>query len=297
MLSIRRKSAGTVLEAISPDGRWQLVLDDSSLGGDGGSRSHGNGSIALFKATTHQPVFASRELARPVDGDVSNTGRFVVHDAGWESSSGRLLVFDCDGQIPYQRRFTANILTVSMSPSGRYVLSQTLYSEESPDCEMLEVVDLETGEIPMRTKRMTSNPTAYIIEEGPDGRVDRVIACIPGMGAFSYSADGTFIDARLYKMAQIDGENLYESVLAMEALIKQGDLSAANKIIDSAPKIFERLLQINPRWAAKALRYRGEALELCNRLGDAVSAYHQALAIDPTVGVKRRIERIKNRSN
>ena len=294
MSQIRRVSTATVLKATSPDGRWQIELDDSSPEGNGGSRSSGNGSVTLFNTELHQPVFEWHEIARPMDGDVSNTGRFVVLDAGWRSS-GRMIVFDRNGQILYERQFTANILTVSISPSGRYVLSQTLYAEGSQDCQVLEVADLETGEVPIRTTPMTANPASYVIEETDDDIISRVIASIPSMGDFAYSAEGIFVDAYLYRIAQVDGDNLYEAVLAMEALMKQSDVNVANKIIASAPNVAERLLSVNPRWAAKALRFLGESFELRERLGDAVYAYHQALALDPTVGVKRRLERIQNK--
>lgn len=229
-----------------------------------------------------------------MNGDVSNTGRCAIHDAGWSSFEGAVLVLETDGEIVYRRDFSANILSVSISPSGRYVLAQTLHAPESPDSERIEVLDLDTGDIPIKTSRKTANPSCYIIEETAGGALNRVTALVPQLGEFSYSAEGVFVDEYSYKLAQIDGENVYESVLAMGELLKRNDHAVAKKMIESAPKVIGRLLQINPRWAAKALRYLGESFELQNRSADAVAAYRQALSIDSTVGVKKRIERIES---
>lgn len=229
-----------------------------------------------------------------MDGDVSNTGRCAIHDAGWSSFGATVLVFETDGAIVYRREFSANILSVSISPTGRYVLAQTLFAPESPESELIEVLDLETGEISIKTLRKTANPSVYIVEETACGALSRVTALVPQLGEFSYSAEGIFIDEYSYKLAQIEGENIYESVLAMGELLKRSDRTATAKIIECAPKVIGRLLRINPKWAAKALRYLGESFELQNRCADAVTAYRHALSIDPTVGVKKRLERIES---
>jgi Tfp pilus assembly protein PilF len=49
----------------------------------------------------------------------------------------------------------------------------------------------------------------------------------------------------------------------------------------------------SPKWQARAWKFRGLCLEATAEVSFALQAYQQALALDPEVGVKRKVDQLR----
>jgi tetratricopeptide (TPR) repeat protein len=263
----------------SPDGR--LILICGTFGGGGGPRSGG------YAVLDGRQLLVSGRADRPQEGRIADNGIFIFND--WLDSaalSGRFMAFRANGEKVIDQLFNANLIGNGLSEDGRYAVCQTANAPGSPDSCIVASFDLEHGIL--LAKWQPECGTARGFEFDPSGGwVDLL------------THDG---DRETYNLATAelrDREGWLAGRLARGDLRVIGDLvkEAAELKDDELSRIRAGLAAAQSssdgRTCARAFRLEGELLEALGRYEGAMSAYEQALRIDPQVGVAKRLAKLR----
>lgn len=277
----------------SPDQTYLLAWADSDPSQRvSGYRTEGPGRFILIKGTE---VLVQGRLERPNDGKVANTGVFVLND--WllgEGLKGVFCAFRPTGQPILRHRFEANLYNNGLSDDGDFAVCQTCASP-APDGGKLTLFDLRTASPVSQTEPPTGWAVAYRFD------VSRRLLGLEyrDLGVFNYSFDGQFLDAVRWEQAQIaSGDGYHVLEIARRRLDGYADPLDSQKASDlrAILETAESRLRDVPASRAMVERTRGEIAE---RLGDqalAIKHYEGALALDPKVGVKRRLAALTGQS-
>ncbi len=264
----------------SPDGRYTLAWLD------GGPNQSRHGRWILLDA---RKIVAEGAMPRPNDGKVANNGVFIINDWGSiENLSGTLAAFTSQGTPLLSRTFHANLFNNGLSADGRWAVCQTANAPHE-DGNKLFVFDL-CSKIEIGAFQPDSGwASGYTFV--PDEQ--RIVFGYQNGGRFAYTMDGRFLDRSAW----------------LASGLQQGDLLIIERILSEAagppsPDLIALLLPAidialaaeryrDQRSQARAYRLRGTCLDAAGDLHNAATAYGQAVALDPKVGVKRRLDQIR----
>lgn len=274
------------LHSRSPNGRWVLSWSDAVTSmGIGGHRESGNGSYLLYDSEAGKVVVRG-EMPRPNGGRAADSGHFTLEDWHFGSAlSGTFSVFDPNGQIVLAKDVTANIIKSEISSNGVFALFQTANSP-TEDGRKLFLIDVSKKEIRYSIDPLAGWPERYSIDED----TAEVTAHLKDLGSFRYDNKGAFIDAAKLAQAKLMSPRYDFAIPAAEALLKSPDLTAeaARQVLDIVGRARERGANQVDAWRAKSLKLKGLAHEALGELREAISAFDEALALDPKIGVKRK---------
>ncbi|SDZ70648.1 Tetratricopeptide repeat-containing protein [Variovorax sp. YR266] len=235
-------------------------------------------------------------FARPMDAAVSDTGSYIVQDAGFGSAlMGDVIAIDTDGRERYRRRYSANIFNIGLSRCGRYAAVQTA-NAPSDDGNLLEVLDLDLGCAVFSVQPATGWADKYSFHVDSDGRLQALSVEHNGLGRFSYSAAGEFRDAKAFQVTRLDKGDYATKLMAARDLI-QGDASPDNaaKALATADAALAEGAKDQPDWGAIAHRVRGESYEALGQLPQALAAFEHALSLNPKVGIQKRATALRKK--
>ena len=269
----------------SEDGRYLLVREDRDRERKiGGSRDSGNGRFAV---TYDERVVFVRDCERPRGGVIANTGTSAITDTLFADRVGsKLYVYSADGELQLSRSFEVNTYSIGISSEGDYVAAQ-LHSGE------LYLFDI----VQRKAISAFSPKTGWAHSYRFSAKEQIVHLCyIKNNRQYRYSFDGTLLDADRYDRERIEDASSTELVSivreSVDAAAKE-DLPALLSMIDTA---LEGDLSEYSDYQARALRLRGEILESLEETEQAMSAYREALRIDPKIGVRRKLATLEKRS-
>ena len=270
--------------ARSPNGRYTLIWRDGT-GTHGGARENGEGRYLLLDEGM---LIVDGRMQRPNDGKVANSGIFILND--WRFSSdliGTFWAFRHDGSLIFSRTFTANLFNNGLSENGMLACCQTCNSS-TDDSGKLTIFDLVAG-------RETSNSVA---ESGWAQEYEFVagtsaiqLCYLHGRGSFRYRLSGEFTDREKWIFKGLYDGDLYMARRVLDQASGPLDAGQAERLI----KCVEKGLRL-PEWRehqAFGWRVRGEIYEACNDLPEATRSYEKAVGLDPKIGVKRRLQKLK----
>jgi hypothetical protein len=245
-------------------------------------------TVRLRDNTLGKIVATVEHLHRPFSSDVSDVGIFAVNDAGPASElSASLVVFDTAGNQLYGRAYKANLAGFSISPCGRYLASQTCNSGNE-DSYIFEIHDVAQQRVLASRTPATGWSNEYAFETD-GGELKRVFAKVQNLGKFAYSPTGEFLDAKKFANARLTKGDPSTRISAAEELVLS---DGSEKTLQRAMSVVEAAIEASPQgssWLAGAYRFKGEVLEKMDRTSDAIEAYRAALALNPKVGVKKRL--------
>lgn len=271
----------------SPDGRWSISWSDSDPSGRrGGYRESGEGAYLLYDNMKRRVVLRGR-LERPNDGHVANNGTFSLEDWHFGGElSGTLYVIRPDGMVAIRRRLKANIFNSAISPNGRYAMCQTANSPDE-DGGSVFLFDVDSGEQLFSVAPQGAWAQRYSIEEEPV----RLVAHIQGLGAFRYDQDGNFLDGEQLEQAILEKGDYSICLLTVERALKEEGASQnrIHRLLAAVRRVRSSGADDDPRWKPLAMKLQGIAHELLGEPDAAIHVYTQALALDPKIGVKRRL--------
>ncbi len=271
-------------QARSPDGRYRLLWSDRSPDGrHGGYREDGHGTWMLLR---DDRVVISGQAERPQDGRVADNGIFILHD--WmfgQGLQGRFLAFGPDGSARISQDIAANLTSNSLAPDGRVAICQTARAPGSPDSCQYIVFDVEGG----RELARWEVETGWAAHYEWDCDAKRVFLCMQDGERVAYDFSGTMIDREAWQLRRIAAGDL--------AVIR-AITSGQNEMDDALREAVLAGLAFAARnadiWSqARAFRQLGELHEGAGDTGQAIKAYDEALAIDPRIGVARRVEQLR----
>lgn len=272
----------------SSDGHYTLVWRDGNDAGTGGGARHsGQGRYILLEGDR---IVAEGRMARPNDGKVANNGVFILND--WEFSaelSGTFFALRPDGRQLLSRKFHANLFNNGLSADGHLAVCQTCNSPDTADSSILTVFDLVS-----LTEVASWRPEsgwANFYEFPAGGRTIRL--GYPTGGGFDYSISGDFIGRERWIDTQLESGNL----MLVETLLKEAGedppLGLVERLIASIVTTLRSGSRADNRTKAWALKLLGMCYEAKSSPTQALTAYEQALSLDPKIGVKRRAQQLR----
>lgn len=137
--------------ADSPNGLYTISCADNH-GPNGGFRMEGNGRFALISC--QQILFMGSHLARPQNGQVSDSGVFILTDALFGVKTTCVFyAFAPDGSEITRFDFSAKALDTALSPDGRFAIFQ-LAGSETEDANCLVFVDIAEQRIAWKNSKV-----------------------------------------------------------------------------------------------------------------------------------------------
>lgn len=271
----------------SPNGAWLIAWrDGNDAGTHGGHRASGPGRFYLYHG---EALVAQGRAERPNDGLVANDGSFIINDWGFNSGlSGTFRAYRSDGSLILERAFAANLVNNGLADDGRFAACQAANAPHSTDSSILAVFDLRSG----------TEIASWVPESGwadsysfPPGDVaiglhDRDGVC------YNYTLGGEFIDRAKWIDQQARSGNAY----ALDHILRDMDGPVSGDVAATMIAGLETALanpDFDERQRALALKVRGRCLEAQGDLAAALASYDDAIALDPKIGLKRRVAQLR----
>lgn len=271
----------------SENGQYLLIRQDSDRErGIGGYRDSGNGRFALVNKG--QVVYVG-ECECPTEGEVANTGTFAITDTLFGDKLGsKLYVYLADGTLRLSHVFTANTLNIGISVEGTHVVAQ-LCNSDTEDSSKLYLFDISQSKV----------ISAFVPETGWADKYEFsvpekiVYLCYKNNRRYGYSFDGTFFDSHRYDRERVEDASPTELVVIVREKLSGATNEQLPTLLSMINKAFEGNLSDYRDYRALAYRLKGEIQESLGNVEQAMSAYQEALNIDPKVGVKQKLKKLE----
>ena len=281
----------------SPSGEWHICWADSDLefnSGRGGCRESGRGLFVLYNKFKEEIVLTGW-LERPQRAKVIDTGVFCIEDWRFRDQlQSTVYAFSSSGEILIKKTFEGNLFNSDISSDGQYLVCQTANNQNSSDGNLLTFFDIFKRKVLFSRNPVTGWANQYIFMED-DSRLGVVHKDV---GTYYYDINGNFLDHDRYNEEQLTC-NKYEIVIfRAQDLLKSTDLNEeyAHKIIAAIKHSMEILPKHEHHyssWAALAFKIQGGAYEFLKNKALALHSFEMALELNPKIGVKRKVEKIR----
>ena len=271
-------------QAMSPNQRYRLIWADRAPDGRrGGYRNDGHGSWSLLY---DDRLVTTGNLEQPQEGCVADNGTVILHD--WmfgEGLKGRFVAFSPDGTQLVTQQFSANLMSNSLSPDGKFAICQTANAPGSADSCRYMLFDLAAGREMARWDVETGWAEHY--EWNCEER--RVYLCMKDGERVGYDFTGIMVEREAWQLRRIGAGdlNVIQAVLVAASANNhplRSEIIAGLGVAARDGEIWQQ---------ARAYRLLGELHEQAGEISQAVKAYDKALTIDPKVGVARRVEQLR----
>lgn len=275
--------------ARSMNGQFVFAWQDSDyVGGQiGGHRSRGMGRVILISGG--QPMW-QRELQRPNDGAVANSGHSAVND--WLFGSGlrgKFYVLSPFGDILIEARLGANLVKCGITEDAKLAWCSTARSHNKRDSEIICVFAIDPPKQIFKTDSLYGGVAS--LRASPD---DIHIVTEHGV-TYRFSLLGKLLNAEAVEAA-IDSVQMEGSCWELLGMVESRLKAMPGK--ENANEVFKLLKLAAERDPERTLAARIERLsgELNYALGNKETAlihFKKALEIDPKVGVKKIVSRLE----
>lgn len=276
----------------SSNGRWMISWRDGGTAvPSSGAADNPKGAWLLYEAAVKR-VARRGTMLRPTDGSVANNGTFVLAEMGFANTLDSVFhAFDADGKRLLKRKLRALIMTTAISKNGRYTLCTTANSPHG-DGFTLFFFDLTTGEQVFATEPSAGWTKDYTIDEE---RVE-VVAHFEKLGDFRYDRTGQFLDNAVLEDATLQRGSYSSVIRAAERILgAEPSEERARQVLAAIQRARREGGDNDPGWKATGLKVLGLAHESLGQTDAAIAAYQEALAINPKIGVKRRLTALQKR--
>jgi hypothetical protein len=280
----------------SKDKRWVAGYTDR-LPGSNPRPGSNDGSALLVNYPEDRVVVRISGLERPMATAVSDAGTFLLNDANAEERlSGDVKAFDTRGQQIFRRTYAANLFNLDISRCGRYGAVQTANAPNG-DGNLLELLDLQAGTILFSIAPRTGWADQYGFAVRDDGELRRLTVIHTDLGKFNYSAKGEFLDKGDYQSARLQKGSPEKRIYGAKDVLSESpeDRQLAEVLVGVVDKALSEVAKERLDYRSLGLRVKGEALELLGRQVEALSAYEDAIALNPKVGVAKRIAALRKK--
>lgn len=273
----------------SKNKQFTLVWSNDSAN-IGGSRNSGLGTYVILAG---KDVVKTGRLQRLDDGKIANNASFIFkRSVTSEGLACEIHGFNKDGLELLSYSFKALMLNNGISDDGKYAICQTA-NAPGDDGNKLFLFDLEKGTL--LWKKPPDSGWAYKYEF--DTEKGFIYLVYLRLGKFRYDMQGNFLDHEKWMQARIDKGSGVELAYMVSDMSKEVNKSSSEaemqKLLDICDLAFKRGFENNPGAKAIAFRVQGEVYDLKGELDKAKEKYELALALDPKVGVKRRLDSLK----
>lgn len=267
----------------SPNGKFILGWKDQNE----------NGKYILLK---RGKVKFQAKMRHPNNGMVSNSGVFILSDWTYKGMYGVFHIINTDGETLIRQRCKANLGHTGISDDGRFAVCQALESTSKSDSCKLYFFDIKNRKL--LWKKLPETIGSQLNWAG-NYRFDtnkKILYLIHDKNrAYRYTFEGTFTDTRQYIYDCINIGTDIEFLETIEELkvelSSNTDPREYNALITPLKKGLNRFSDKNTK--SKIQRVLGEILYLQGNDAEAIKHFETALKLNPRVGVKRTLEKLK----
>lgn len=271
----------------SRNGSYLLLRQDSDREhGRGGYRESGNGKFALV---SNGRVVFTGECERPTEGAVSNSGTLAITDTLFGDKLGsKLYVYSVDGKLIFEYRFSANTLNIGISPEGTHVVAQMCNSDTDHSGKLF-LFEIRQAKVIAEFIPDTGWANEYEFSV-PDGILS---LCYRGNRKYKYKFDGSFLDKERFERERVEDASPTDLVLIVREKFKSATNEQLPDLLSLIDRAFAGNLSEYQDYRALAFRLKGEINESLGNNELAISAYREAISIDPKIGVKQRLKKLE----
>jgi tetratricopeptide (TPR) repeat protein len=243
----------------------------------------GSGQIVLLEG---ENIILNFKLNQPYDGKVSNNGNFVISD------NAIFYGFDLNGNKLIKHNFQSNIYSCGISPDGDFAICQT-FNSDNEDCNVLCFFDLIHDELLWKMGSETEWTNSYFIDEK-----EKLIRLTYEDGRqYKYNFNGEFLDFELLNKERIKNANEFELYdIAREKLNNINNVLTEDNSKEILVLLNRALAKNRPQYSnQKATIHRliGEVYEKLRNFKYAINHYEEALNLNPKIGLKKKLEKLK----
>lgn len=267
----------------SPKGKFILAWKDQNENGK---------SILLEKGK----IKLQAKMRHPNNGMVSNPGVFILSDLTFKGMYGVFHIINSDGETLIKQRCKANLGPIGISDDGRFDVCQALESTGKSDSCKLFFFDIKNRKLLWKKVPETVGTELNWAKSYRFDTKKKILYLIHDKNrAYRYTFEGTFLDPKLYRHDCINSGSDIEFLEAVNGL--KADLSE-----NTDPREYEALIiplkkglkRFSDKDSkSKIHRVPGEILYLQGNNAEAIKHFENALKINPKVGVKRTLEKLK----
>lgn len=282
----------------SPGGRFIVGAAD----GHGENGRTVSGRVTLIDAATGQSLYKVT-MKRATNAHVSDEGIVTVEN--WKSWGGPLagdfIALYPTGKRLWTKRYKANIYGSGMTDDGSKVFVSTCNSlHEAHGCKTF-LLDVQSGEVIWTRDgfghvRVQGNDIVIGIDGDQDRDGNRFFV-LDAEGRTPPEYDVALAERERQRAAEVERQNRgkpWWTLPRVAAGLKdaEADLEALAQLLDEMEGSTQELSDSE---RAKAERYRGEIAERRGELQETRQHWERAIALDPQVGIKRRLTALRKK--
>jgi tetratricopeptide (TPR) repeat protein len=269
----------------SPNGKFILAWEDQ--------REDENGKYILLE---RGKLKLQATMRHPNNGMASNSGVFILSNSTSKGMYGVFHIINLNGETLIKQRCKANLGPIGISDDGNMAVCQALESTSKSDSCKLFFFDIMNKKLLWKKVPETIGAELDWAENYRFDTKKKILYLIHDkQKAYRYTFEGTFIDSRLYRDDRINNGNDIEFLEAIKEL--KIDLSSNvdpheySPLITPLKKGLKRFSDKDTK--SKIHRALGEIFHLQGNNIEAIKHFETALKLNPRVGVKRTLEKLK----
>ena len=236
------------------------------------------------------------KMRHPNNGMVSNSGVFILSDLTPKGTFGIFHIINADGEVLVKQRCKANLGTTGISEDGQFAVCQTLESTSKSDSCKLYFFDTKNKKLLWKKLPETLGSELNWPENYRFDTKKKVLYLMHNKNrVYRYTFEGTFIDSKLYIHDCINTGNDTEFLEAIKELkVETSDNSDPREYDELIVPLQKRLKKFSDKdTRSKIHRLLGEIYQLQGNNIEAIKHFETALKLNPRVGVKRTLEKLK----
>lgn len=244
-----------------------------------------NGELALLKNNT---LLFKKSLQRPHDCIVTNEGIVICSDwLNTSSLTGKFIVLNSFGEEIFSKKTTANIGSSAISNDSKIAIFET-HNSESTDGDKIFIIDIENRGLYKKFDKIVSFKKATIQNEINIIKLQDYRGFIIEIDFNGNQTNKEDFENQVLKKGTIqDKIYLYQDKPESEKFNDVNYLNILNNALnDEDAKYSFGLDQI--------YRKLGEYYESNNQIEKAIETWEKAIELNPKVGIKRKLEILKN---
>lgn len=236
------------------------------------------------------------KMRHPDNGMVSNSGVFILSDMTSKGMYGIFHIINADGETLVKQRCKANLGPTGISDDGRFAVCQALESTGRSDSCKLFFFDIKDRKLLWKKVPETVGTERNWAKSYRFDTKKKILYLIHDKNrAYRYTFEGTFLDSKLYRHDCISAGSNIEFLEAIKGLkvelSENTDLREYDALITPLEKGLKRFSDKDSK--SKIHRVLGEILHLQGNDAEAIKHFETALKLNPKVGVKRTLEKLK----
>lgn len=236
------------------------------------------------------------KMKHPDNGMVSNSGIFILSDSTSKGTYGVFHIINANGETLIRQRCKANIGTTGISDDGRFAVCQALESTSKPDSCKLFFFEIKNKKLLWKKSPETIGSGLNWAKSYRFDTKKKILYLTHDRDrVYSYTFEGTFIDSKLYTFHRIDTGNDIEFLEAIKELKEELSSNSGSWEYDSFITPLKKGLKrfSDKDTKSKIHRLLGEISCLQGNNSEAVKHLEAALKLNPRIGVKRTLEKLK----